>query len=65
MFYMIAYTIRYDEETYEEKFVNADDMRDYYEESGMADNDLVEDVWFYRKDERGIWVEFTPAWLWD
>lgn len=65
MFYMIAYTIRYDEETYEEKFVNADDMRDYYEESGMADSDLVEDVWFYRKDECGIWVEFKPAWLWD
>ena len=34
MFYMIAYTIRYDEEIYEEKFTNADDMRDYYEESG-------------------------------
>ena len=65
MFYMIAYTIRYDEEIYEEKFTNADDMRDYYEESGMADNDLVEDVWFYRKDERGIWVEFNPAWLWE
>ena len=65
MFWMIAYTIRHDEETYEEKFVNADDMRDYYEESGMADSDLVEDVWFYRKDERGIWVEFKPAWLWD
>jgi hypothetical protein len=65
MFYMIAYTIRYDEEIYEEKFTNADDMRNYYEESGMADNDLVEDVWFYRKDERGIWVEFKPAWLWD
>ena len=65
MFYMIAYTIRYDEEIYEEKFVNADDMRDYYEESGMADNDLVEDVWFYRKDDRGIWVDFRPCWLWD
>lgn len=65
MFYILAYTISYDEKTYEEKFINADDMRDYYEESGIADNYLVEDVWFYRKDEHGIWVDFRPAWLWE
>lgn len=61
--------------TLSETFRNADDMRDWYEESGLADaveRGEVKRVTFLRMTSLcvaatplNIWVAFWPAWLWD
>lgn len=68
MKYRILYTVN--NTTLHETFRNADDMRDWYEESGLADaveSGKVKHIIFLRAavNPLGFWVDFRPAWLWD
>lgn len=68
MKYRILYTVNH--KTLHETFRNADDMRDWYEESGLADaveSGKVKHVIFLRAavTPNSFWVDFRPAWLWD
>lgn len=66
--FKIMYTIA--DTTYIETFKNADDMRDWFEESGLADaleRGEIEHLIFLRAAASPItfWVDFHPAWLWE
>ena len=68
--FRIMYTIGIADTTCIETFKNADDMRDWYEESGLADaveRGEVKHLTFLRAavNPFGFWVDFRPAWLWD
>lgn len=66
--FKIMYTVA--DTTYTETFKNADDMRDWFEESGLADaleRGEVKHLIFLRAAVSPItfWVDFRPAWLWE
>ena len=69
MKFRIMYTISTGT-TYIENFKNADDMRDWFEESGLADayeNGEIKNLIFLRAavNPFSYWVDFRPAWLWN
>ena len=64
-----TYTTIITPETFTETFTNADDMRDWFEASGLEDlyeRGELDEIHFYRVavSPTTFWVEFTPAWLW-
>lgn len=66
--FKIMYTVA--EETLTATFKTADDMRDWYEESGLAEaveRGEIKHLFFFRAavNPLGFWVDFRPAWLWD
>ena len=66
--FKIMYTVA--ATTYTETFRNADDMRDWFEESGLAaahERGEVEHLFFFRAAVNPLrfWIDFRPAWLWD
>lgn len=68
--FRIIYTIGIADTTCIETFKTADDMRDWYEESGLADaveRGEVKHLIFLRAavNPFGFWVDFRPAWLWN
>ena len=60
MFWMVSYKVR--GEWFEEMFKNADDMREWCENSGLLNSKRK--VEFRRKVDNS-WVLFRPCWLWD
>ena len=60
MFWMVSYKVR--GEWCEEMFKNADDMREWCENSGLLNSKRK--VEFRRKMDN-CWQLFKPAWLWD